>query len=522
MKKILVLAKKIYSLDKPHEFFTAMIIHDSRIVEMTSKENIDLDNSKFDEIFDYANNFIIPGFNDSHIHVLGLGKTLENLNLVGCSKQEFLNRIKEKILSKPADEWILGRGWDQEDFEQASYPSRLDLDGFSSTNPILLHRICGHVCVVNSKALEIAHVTADTPDPEGGKIDRDPITGEPTGILRESAIDLVSECIPSANANQKLNWLRNAIQLLVSRGITSVQSNDEDAYSLYNDLKESNELHVRVYETPMIEELPMLIKIGAKSNLGDDHLRWGRIKIFADGSLGAETAALLENYENSSNNGIMISEDKIFNQITQAHNNDWQLEVHAIGDRSAQLVVDQFEKTGSYVNRSVLTHCQILNKSIISKMSHLGVIANIQPVFLNTDLHWAEKKIGKDRMKYSYAWNTLLSSGIHCAGGSDSPVEKPDPLLGIHAAVNRQDNEGNPSQGWYTNESLSVWDAVRLFTTDSAFAEYQEHQKGKLLANYLADFIVLDKDIFLIPKNELRTIQVISTFMNGNQTFKQT
>ncbi len=272
----------------------------------------------------------------------------------------------------------------------------------------------------------------------------------------------------------------------------------------------------------MITELPQLVTKGYHSKQGDDFLRWGRIKLFSDGSLGAETAALIDNYENSSSNGVLIySEEELAKLISEAHINGWQLEIHAIGDRSAELVVKLFESTGAYKNRAVLTHCQILNESIIRKLAQLGIIANIQPIFINTDLHWAEKRIGKQRMKYSYAWKTLLDNKILCAGGSDAPVERPDPLFGIHAAVNRQDNNGYPSEGWYSSESLSVWDAVKLFTVNSAFAEFQEHQKGKLLAEYLADFIILDKDIFDIPSVDIRNISIEYTFVHGKQVFKR-
>ena len=522
MSEQVILAKKIYTLDKPDEFFTAMVIKDDRIVELTQKENIDLEEDSSITIHDFSSDIIIPGFNDSHIHAVGFGIYRKNINLVGCDKKEFLRKIQDKVDSLNNSEWIIGRGWDHENFEKSVLPSKEDLDTISNNHPIIMHRICGHICVVNSKALQLAGITKDTPDSEGGVLDRDSATGDLTGILREGAIDLVKSCIPPLDSRKKIDLVKEALTSLNSTGITSIQTVDEQAYSLYKSLKDVDELTVRVYLTPMIDELPELIKHNVKSGEGDDLLRWGRIKLFSDGSLGAETAALNDNYENSSNNGLLIySDQKLHDLLVNAHIHGWQLEVHAIGDRSAEQVVEQFESTDAYTNRAVLTHCQILSKSIIEKMSKLDIIANIQPIFLNTDLHWAEKKIGVKRMKYSYAWKTLLDASILCAGGSDAPVERPDPLLGIHAAVNRQDNNGYPPKGWYYKESLTVWDAVKLFTVNSAYAEFQEHQKGKLLVNYLADFIVLDKDIFEVPKEELKKIQVKSTFVGGKQVFKQ-
>ena len=522
MSEQVILAKKIYTLDKPNEFFTAMVIKDGKIIELTQKERINLEKDSSIQIVDFSSDIIIPGFNDSHIHAVGFGIYRKNITLVGCGKKEFLRKIQDKVDSLNNDDWIIGRGWDHENFEDSILPSKEDLDSVSNNHPILLHRICGHICVVNSKALQLAGITKDTPDPEGGLLDRDPTTGDLTGILRERAIDLVKACIPSIDSRKKIDLMKEALKELNSQGITSIQSVDENAYSLYKSLKDNEELTVRVYLTPMIDELPELIKSNVKSCEGDDLLRWGRIKLFSDGSLGAETAALNDNYENSSSNGLLIYTDqKLHDLLVNAHTHGWQIEVHAIGDLSAEQVVRQFEITDAYTNRAVLTHCQILNESIIEKMAKLGIVANIQPIFLNTDLHWAEKKIGVHRMKYSYAWKTLRNASILCAGGSDAPVERPDPLLGIHAAVNRQDNTDYPPEGWYKNESLSVWEAVKLFTVNSAYAEFQEHQKGKLLVNYLADFIVLDKDIFEIPTEDLKNIQVKATFLGGKQVFKQ-
>ncbi len=522
MSDKLVIAKKIYTLEKPGEFFTAMLIRDNKIVELTQKEKFSLETKSDYELLDYSDFTIIPGFNDSHIHVMGYSNFLKNINLIGCNKQEFIIRIKDKANSLANDEWIVGRGWDHENFVDGTLPTKEDLDEVSQDHPVVLHRICGHICVVNSKALRIANITNETADPEGGKIDRNLVSGEITGILRENAISLITSSIPEMNDKKKISFLKEGLRALSSKGLTSVQTVDENAYSYYKSLKDANELPLRVYLTSMAKELPDLIKKGIKSNEGDDFLRWGRIKLFSDGSLGAETAALIDNYEKSSDNGMLIySDEKMNNLISEAHAHGWQLEIHAIGDRSAKQVVEQYEKTKAYTNRAVLTHCQILNKNIIDKMASLGIIANIQPVFLNTDLHWAEKKIGKQRMKYSYAWKTLLQHQILCAGGSDAPVERPDPILGIHAAVNRQDNNGVPTEGWYNNESLTVFEAVELFTSNAAFAEFQEHQKGKFLVNFLADFIILNKDIFEIPKSEIRDIQVIATYVDGKQIFKQ-
>lgn len=521
MTKKLVIAKKIYTMDKPDEFFTAMVIEKNIIKELSNKSLNDFANEIFDEINEFSDNVIIPGFNDSHIHVLGYGKSLESVNLVGCnSKKDFLTRIKEKVDITPAGKWIFGRGWDQERFDSKRYPTKVELDSLTKDHPIMLHRICGHICVVNSSALAICDITEVTKDPEGGFIDR-LSNYEPNGILRETAIQLVTDKLPKENSKTKEKWLKIALENLNKVGITSTHANDGDNYDLYKNL--DDKLTVRTYLTPFITEIDTLIKRDVKTEKESNYiLRWGRIKIYADGSLGGETAAMKEPYENSDNNGMLIyDEKKLYALIKTAHDNGWQLETHAIGDYAAEVVIKAYERSGASSNRAVLTHCQILNKELIKKMAELDIIANIQPVFINTDLHWAERKIGKRRMRYSYAWKTLLNNNIQCAGGSDAPVEEPNPLLGIHAAVNRQDNNGYPKKGWYTNESLSVWEAVKLYTADSAFAEFQEKNKGKLLPGRVADFIVLDKDIFSIPERNLRYLNVLTTFFNGKKVFSK-
>jgi predicted amidohydrolase YtcJ len=444
---------------------------------------------------------------------------LNYIDLVNCgSKEELLTKVRLKITETPPGTWILGRGWDHEKFIEKEFPNKIDLDKLSKDHPIFLHRSCGHIAVVNSSALSISEIKSETKDPDGGIIDRFE-NGEPTGILKENAIHLVTSHIPEPSPESQSKWLLSAIKKLNEFGITSVHANDGNVHDLYVSLGEK--LTVRTYLTPFIEELPDLNKIGAKTCKNSNKLiRWGRIKIYSDGSLGGETAALKDPYVGKKNKGMLLySYDDLLQKFKSAVESGWQLETHAIGDYAAEMVIKAYEESRAHTNRAVLTHAQILNEELIKKMAELGIIANIQPIFINSDLHWAEKKIGESRMRFSYAWRTLMEKGIHCAGGSDAPVEQPNPLFGIHAAVNRQDNDGIPEKGWYPEQSLSVFEAVKLYTINSAFAEFQEEKKGVLKKGMYADFIVLNKDIFSVPKREIRFLKVMATFLGGNLVY---
>ena len=519
MKKInAVTGGKIYTFKEEGHYTDSMLIKNGIIQKIDCDEAVYTEDIEKGAVY-YLNNFVVvPGFIDSHLHVLSLGKKIDQVNLQGVqSIDELKQRVAEKVNQSKEGQWVLGYGWDQDDFIEQRYPSRHDLDEISDKHPIVLWRNCHHILVANTLALSLAGITKQSNDPIGGRIDRDE-QGEPTGILRENAMVLLTEKIPPSTLEQKKIWLKKAMAYLNSIGITSVQTNDKASFQAYKDLK--SELTLRVTLTPLYEELEDYT--GSKTGDGDDWLRLGRLKVYSDGSLGAETAALLEPYENSDSKGMLIYSNEDLDEIMKRiKEHGWQPETHAIGDAAALQVVQSYIKHFTPEDRPILTHCQILNPTIIQLMAKHGIIANIQPIFINNDMKWAEKRVGKHRMQWSYAWKTLIEAGVHCSGGSDAPIEPPNPLLGIHAAVNRQNLRGEPPQGWYPEQKLTVWEAFNLFTTKAAYTEFNEHKKGKLLPGYLADFIVLDKDPFETPPEKLSTINVIATIVGGNLVFQR-
>ncbi|OLS24941.1 MAG: N-substituted formamide deformylase precursor [Candidatus Heimdallarchaeota archaeon LC_3] len=516
--KSAILADKIYSLDKPNELFEALIIENETILDLTSKNHVLSNKSEFQEIVEY-NGTIIPGFIDSHLHAIGIGSRLEQIELKGIkSIREMLTKVEEKVSSTDEGEWVIGVGWDQELFNEKRYPTKWDLDYISPNHPIILARACHHIGVLNSKALDLIKINKTTPDPEGGSIDKE--NGDPTGILRENAWSEAVRKVPEPTKEDQSRWLQNAQDYLNSVGITTIHTLDSSKYDIYQSIKDT--LKVRVYFTPNYEDLDELLKNNpkAKTGNGDDYFRWGRVKLYSDGSLGAQTAAMREPYENSNSTGILIySKEELHKRIKDIDEKGWQLETHAIGDKGAELTINGYEKYLNREKRPILTHCQILGDDLIQKMSDLGIIASIQPIFIESDMNWAEKFVGKKRMKYSYAWKTLMERGVWCSGGSDAPIEKPDPILSLHATVNRQKMDKIPEGGWYPEERLSIWEALRLFTYYAAYAEFQEHRKGLLKPGYLADFVLLDKDPFTISPEEILNLKVLGTFVGGKRVF---
>ena len=495
-----------------------IIIENEIIIELTSKDQVLSSNKEFSEIIEYHGT-IIPGFIDTHLHTIGIGSRLEYVELKGVkSIKEMTTRVEEKVSVTPVGQWVVGVGWDQELFNEKRYPNKWDLDSISPNHPVILSRACHHIGVLNSNALNLLKIEKSSPNPKGGIIEKK--NGELTGILKENAWSEAREKIPEPTIEDLSRWLLNAQDYLCSVGITTIHTLDSSKYETYLSLKDK--LKIRVYFTPNYEDLGELLKKypDAKTNIGNEYFRWGRLKLYSDGSLGSQTAAMREPYENTDNTGILIySEEELHKRIKDINEKGWQLETHAIGDKGAEITINGYEKYLKKEKRPILTHCQILNENLIQKMSNLGIIASIQPIFIESDMNWAEKFVGKKRMKYSYAWKTLMDSGVWCSGGSDAPIEKPDPILALHAAVNRQKTDRTPVSGWYPEEKLTIWEALRLFTYNGAYAEFQEHRKGLLKPGYLADFVLLDKNPFIISPEEILSLKVLGTFVGGKKIF---
>lgn len=483
------------------------------------------------EVIDLEGRTVLPGFVDSHLHLMNLGLGLANLQLAAVTSIEELKvKLRQRAETTPPGEWILGRGWDQDFFVEKRYPTKKDLDEAAGQRAVYLTRACGHLAVVSSKALETAGITRDTPDPPGGIIDRD-MYGEPTGVLRESAQGLVRGKVPERGRETVEAATGEAMKYLLARGITSIHPNDG-----YEGVRSTMEVYrkahgsgvpLRIYWDMPYDFLEELSETPLRTGDGDDYLRVGAVKIFADGSLGGRTAALDEPYSDErDNSGILVtSEEDLTAQVYRAHALGMQVAVHAIGDRAVRVSLDAVNEAQSRLPRRSLrhrlVHVQILSPFLITEMRRVGVVADVQPKFLTTDMRWAQERVGSQRMRSSYSWHTMLKAGIPLAGGSDCPVEPPDPLFGIYAAVTRKDMEGNPRGAYYPNERITLEEAIRMFTLGGAYAAFQDDQKGTLQPGKLADFVVLSEDPFRMPAEDIKDLSVLMTVVGGEVAYEK-
>ena len=491
----------------------AVAIRNSRIIEVGENAEIESLIKKSTKVVDLNGKTVVPGLIDTHIHLAEFGKTLTEINLRGIrSIKEMQHKLKNRVEKTEEEEWILGRGWDQDRLKEKRYPTRWDLDKVSPNNPVVLTRVCGHLCVVNTRTLKKAGITTETASPPAGRIDKDS-TGEPTGILRENAMNLVHRIIPELSEHQLMKACRLACQKAVEAGLTSVHwiINSEAEIRTIQKLRAQKELPLRVYLLIPVGFLDHLIGLGLSAGFGDDMVRIGGVKIFADGSLGARTAALHESYsDDPSTKGMMIyKEDKLEELILKTHKARLQLAVHAIGDQAIDIVITALEKTLKRIpredHRHRIEHASVLNEILISRMKKLGVIASVQPHFVVSDF-WIADRLGPKRARWTYPFKTLIEEGVPTTGGSDCPVEPVKPLLGIQAAVFRKS---------FPEEQISVDEALCMYTIDAAFATFEEDAKGSIEIGKLADLVVLSRDPRKVPPDEIKDIVVEKTFVGG-------
>ena len=492
----------------------AVAIKNSRIIKVGENAEIESLIKKSTKVVDLNGKTVVPGLIDTHIHMAGFGKTLTEIGLRGVqSIKEMQDKLKKRVEKTEEEEWILGRGWDQDRLKEKRYPTRWDLDKVSPNNPVVFTRVCGHVCAVNTRALEKAGITTETTPPLGGEIDKNPETGEPTGILRENAMDLVHDVKPGISEHQLMKACRLACQKAVEAGLTSVHwiVNSETEIHVIQKLRAQKKLPLRVYLLIPVGFLDHLIGLGVSTGFGDHMVRIGGVKIFADGSLGARTAALHATYsDDPSTKGMMLyREEKLEELIMKAHRAGLQLAIHAIGDQVVDVVLTALEKTLKEIpredHRHRIEHASVLSQRLISRMKKLGVIASVQPHFVVSDF-WVADRLGPKRARWTYPFKTLIQEGVLTVGGSDCPVEPINPLLGIWAAASRES---------FPEERISVDNALRMYTIDAAFASFEEDAKGSIEAGKLADLVVLSRDPRRVPPDEIKDIVVEMTFVGG-------
>jgi predicted amidohydrolase YtcJ len=420
---------------------------------------------------------------------------------------------------------VLGRGWNQVLWDDKQFPTAAQLDSVVADRPAVLTRIDGHAVWANSAALRLGGVTRDTADPQGGQILRD-AAGNPSGVLVDNAAALVERHIPQPTGEELKRALLVAMRELAALGVTGVHDAGIDArqYRLYEELGAAGQLPIRIYA--MLADSPEardIIVAGPKRPQFDDRLQMRAVKAWIDGALGSRGAALLSDYaDQTRHRGLMLytpEQMQALARLTAAHG--WQLSVHAIGDAGNRIVLDTFEHTLDASQRERLRprieHAQVIALEDIPRFATLGVIASMQPTHATSDMNMAEDRIGPKRIEGAYAWRKLIEAGAHLAGGSDFPVELANPFLGLYAAVTRQDREGRPPGGWYPKEKLSREEALRLFTTDAAWASHMEDRVGSLAPGHWADFILVDRNYFETPSGEIDDTRVIATYVAGKK-----
>jgi predicted amidohydrolase YtcJ len=471
---------------------------------------------------DLGGRTVTPGFIDAHIHFLSYGLSLRAIDLVNtptlASAQE---RVRARAETTPAGQWLIGRGWEQSIWGNGDFPTREDLDAITTGHPVFLTRKCGHVGWANSRALELAGIDAETPDPDGGEIERT-ASGEPTGILKETALALMFRILADPSPEEAVDAVRAAMQTVHKMGIVGIH-NLEGASALraMQDLRASGELKLRVMAQIPETELDAAIQLGIQSGLGDEILRIGALKVFSDGALGARTAWMIEPYEGEPENyGIAVADAEHMRVVVEkASRAGLAVFTHAIGDMANRIVLDAIEATrrqgiGLHL-RHRIEHAQVLHPDDIDRFAALDVIASMQPIHATQDMLLSDKNWGA-RSRYAYAWRSLWDSGALLAFGSDAPVETPDVIQGIHAAITRCRADGTPGgDGWIPEEKISVEEAVWAYTVGAAYAGGEEQIKGSITPGKLADLVVLSQDIFSVNPMAILETDVVATVFGG-------
>jgi len=504
----------------------AVAVSGGKIIAVGSNADIQKLKGPKTQVVDLQGRFVMPGFNDAHTHLASGGFEKLNVDLVGTkSLDEMKRRIAARAKTAAAGEWITGRGWDHTLWAVQKTPTRQDIDSVTGDHPAIFNRVDGHIAIANSAALKAAGITAQSPDPHGGKIDRDE-KGEPTGILRETAMELVFSKIPPPTPAQRRRAIELALADAAQWGITSAQDNSEwEDFLTYEQLEKEGKLTLRIAEwLPFDAPLEKLEADRAHHPATDSMLHTTMLKGFMDGSLGSRTAAMLAPYtDDPKNAGIPRYEQEPLDQkAIERAKAGFQLGFHAIGDRGAHMALDAFalaeQKSAKRDFRFRIEHAQVVAPEDYKKFAKLGVIASMQPNHLLTDMNWAEPHIGAERAKYSYAWREFLNDGVHLAFGTDYPVEPITPFRGIYCAVTRKNEAG--TKEYFPAQKLTIQEAIAAYTTGSAYAEFAEKEKGTLSPGMLADFVVLDRDITKVAPAEILKTRVLRTVVGGKTVYQ--
>lgn len=534
----------VQTVDKENPKAESFIVKDSKFLFVGSEEDSrkKLEGKEFDEI-NLESNLVLPGFNDSHLHFLHYAKGLLNVNLTGTrSIDELKTRLKEKLESRDKEDnfWLEGEGWNQDYFvDEKRFPTKEDLDEVSTEVPILIMRACFHIGVLNSKGLELLELNSSNASEYGDLIEVFP-NGEPNGVIKENLLENVKSKKPGFDYDLTKDILLKAQEKAFEQGLTSVQSDDfgyvpnQDfnlLFDLFKDLYEEDKLKLRISEQCLflnVKDEEKFFNEGYHYGWGNETYRISTVKILSDGSLGARTAALRNGYnDDSSTKGIMLfTQEELDEMVLLSHENKCPVAIHGIGDRAIEMALNSIEKAKkTYPDiklRHGIVHCQITDEELLNRFKELEVMALVQPIFIDYDMNIVSDRVGENLSRTSYAWKTMKDKGINVSFGTDAPVEPFDTMPNIYSAVTRKNITGDEEKTYLEKEKMSMEDAIYAYTYESAYASGEEEIKGTISPGKLADFIVLDRDLFNLENDkEILDTKVLETYVGGQLVFKR-
>ncbi len=532
---------KIYTVDQQQPLAEAVVVVNNKIAFVGSNKETEKFIDASTKVIDLNGKLMLPGFNDSHLHFTSGGYFLLGINLRKAkSKEEFISILKDYIiqregLSSPGTNrtspelgrWVTGGRWDHESWKVKKVPTKELIDDFTSNTPVFVNRIDGHMGLANSKALELAGITKDTPNPAGGLIMKDPDTGEPTGILKDNAMDLVFDIIPEKSLEDNIEAANHSFKEARKFGITSVlEMTEPGELEAYERIKMDGNFTCRIYSILPINKYMELVNNNIKVHSGDEYIRRGGLKGYADGSLGAKTAWFFEPYENDTTYGLpmdIILNGELSDWAFDADKNRLQICIHAIGNKANNQILNLFEAiekdNSKWDRRFRIEHAQHLIPGDVNRFSEIGVIASVQPYHAIDDGVWVRNRIGKEREMLTHMYKSYLDNNVVLAFGTDWPVAPINPLYGLYAAVTRRTVDGKNPDGWIPEQKITIEEAIKAYTLDAAYASFEENIKGSIEVGKLADMVVLSDDILTIDPIKIWDVKVEMTIFDGKVVY---
>lgn len=524
---LVIINAKVRTMDSARPNAEAVAIMGNKVAAVGTTREIRALAGANTKIIDAQGKLVLPGFNDSHVHFLDGGAGLSSVDLRDAkTPQEFVKRIADFAKKLPKGRWIQNGNWDHENWTPNNLPTAAMIDAVTPDNPVFINRLDGHMALANSLALKLAGVDKNTKDVAGGEIVRDK-DGHPTGVLKDEAMSYVYRAIPEFSFAEKMEYLQAATDYAASLGVTSVQDMSAGTdVGVYQELARQGKLKTRVYAVSTLNDWQRWQRAGIHYAFGDAMIRVGGLKGFADGSLGSTTAWFYEPYlDKPDSRGLALEEPaKIYEKVLNADKNNLQVMIHAIGDRANDEILKIYERVekenGAKDRRVRIEHAQHLNEGLIKRFASAKVIASMQPFHAIDDGRWAWKRLDEKRLKGTYAFRTLLDSGAKLAFGTDWFVAPLNPMFGIYAATTRRTLDGKNPNGWIPEQKITVEEAVRAYTSGSAYAEFQENVKGAITVGKLADLVILSDDIFTISPIEIEKTKVLTTIVDGKVVYQ--